>query len=220
MEGLKKCVKAVKQDPERDNSQLEIFPIAGDISDEAFVSNLATTVKTEFGRIDYVVNCAGILGPALRTDDTPIAIFDQINNINYKGTWLVNRKMLSRMKTQEPLAEHPLQKGAIVNIASQLGIVGRSEAGKPQLHDFDSFLKDTITLTVFSSSLLCLQSRHHPDDQVRCYRLLEGQHQGELRLSRSDRHANDYKLGRTQGTFAASGEYRSNAEDGHARRGC
>lgn len=142
-EALKKCINAVKQDPERDQSQLDIFPLAGDISDEAFVSNLATTVKTEFGRIDYVVNCAGILGPALRTDETPIAVFDQINNINYKGTWLVNRKMLARMKTQEPLAEHPLQKGAIVNVASQLGIVGRPEAGKLRTSQHHLFFSRT-----------------------------------------------------------------------------
>lgn len=108
----------------------------GDVSDEVFVERLAWDVFGAFGRVDYAVNCAGILGPALKTDETPNSLFDKINSINYKGTWLVNRQLLSRMKKQEPMAEHPLQRGAIVNIASQLGIVGRPAAGKPQARAF------------------------------------------------------------------------------------
>lgn len=102
----------------------------GDISDDNFVTKLVKEVVDEFGRIDYAVNCAGILGPALKSHETSVSLFDQINNVNYKGTWLVNRALFPRMKKQKALDEHPQQKGSIVNIASQLGIVGRPEAGK------------------------------------------------------------------------------------------
>lgn len=83
-----------------------------------------------FGRLDYTVNSAGILGDALRSTETPTSVFDRINNVNYKGSWLVSRASLSHMITQTPLPQHPQQKGAVVNIASQLGIVARPAAGE------------------------------------------------------------------------------------------
>jgi NAD(P)-dependent dehydrogenase (short-subunit alcohol dehydrogenase family) len=112
------------------NPTADIKMEAGDISDENFVKSLVGTVEDCFGRIDYLVNCAGILGPAVRSSDTPTELFDRINNVNYKGSWLCSRAVLGLMINQEPLPEHPRQRGAVVNIASQLGIVGRPKAGK------------------------------------------------------------------------------------------
>lgn len=129
MDSLIQCRNAVQADCE-DGPSLQVECIQSDVSNEAFVEGLVGDFFDAFGRIDYAVNCAGILGPELKTHETPTALFDKINNVNYKGTWLVNRQLLSRMKNQEPLPEHPLQRGAIVNIASQLGIVGRPAAGK------------------------------------------------------------------------------------------
>lgn len=132
---LLQCESAVRQHPGCDQRQLKIDLTVGDISDEAFVKHFVEKVITTFGRIDYAVNCAGILGPSLKAHETPTALFDKINNVNYKGSWLVNRELLSLMRTQTPLEQHSLQRGAIVNIASQLGIVGRSEAGKPRTRE-------------------------------------------------------------------------------------
>lgn len=158
----------------------------GDVSDESLVGFLVRDFFDDFGRIDYVVNCAGILGPEVKTHETSTALFDKINNVNYKGTWLVNRQLLSRMRNQEPLPEHPLQRGAIVNIASQLGIVARPAAGKSNTLAAFSWDSHYANVDSFSAScLLRLQGCHHPDDQVRCHRLLGGQHQGQLRLPRS-----------------------------------
>lgn len=42
----------------------------------------------------------------------------------------MSRAAISQMLQQDPLAEHPKQRGAIVNVASQLGIVARPGAGK------------------------------------------------------------------------------------------
>lgn len=59
--------------------------------------------------------------------------FLKINRTNYFGCWLCSRAQLRVMKQQEPLPGHdperPPQRGAIVNIASQLGIVGRPNCG-------------------------------------------------------------------------------------------
>ncbi|POS76269.1 short-chain dehydrogenase [Diaporthe helianthi] len=113
---------------------LEIAPKAqivsqeGDISDEGFVSSFVQDVAKAFSRIDYSVNCAGILGESLRSHATSTAAFDRITNVNYKGTWLASRAVLSHMVGQQPHMDHPEQRGAIVNIASQLGIVARPAA--------------------------------------------------------------------------------------------
>jgi NAD(P)-dependent dehydrogenase (short-subunit alcohol dehydrogenase family) len=64
---------------------------------------------------------------------TSLDDFDKINNVNYRGCWLTSRAELKVMVEQEPLASHdskrPPQRGSIVNIASQLAIVGRPAAG-------------------------------------------------------------------------------------------
>lgn len=110
--------------------QAQVLGVDGDISDESFVTKLAAQVAKKFSRLDYAVNCAGILGPSLRSHETPVDVFDRINKVNYRGSWLCSRAALGLMLKQEPLDEHPEQRGSIVNIASQLGIVARPSAGK------------------------------------------------------------------------------------------
>jgi NAD(P)-dependent dehydrogenase (short-subunit alcohol dehydrogenase family) len=107
-----------------------ILSVNGDISDEDFVSSLTSEVAKTFSRLDYAVNCAGILGASLRSHETSVDDFDRINRVNYRGSWLCSRAALRLMLKQQPLSEHPEQRGSIVNIASQLGIVARPAAGE------------------------------------------------------------------------------------------
>ncbi|KAI0195829.1 short-chain dehydrogenase [Xylaria flabelliformis] len=106
------------------NPQVQILSREGDVANESFVNSFAADIKNTFGRLDYVVNCAGVLGDPLRTHETPLAAYYRIMDINLKGTWLVSRAALGIMVSQEPI-DHAGQRGAIVNIASQLGIVAR-----------------------------------------------------------------------------------------------
>ncbi|KPM42582.1 hypothetical protein AK830_g4009 [Neonectria ditissima] len=110
------------------NADAQVLSLPGDISDEAFVSSMASAVAAAFSRLDYAVNCAGILGESLRSTETGTAAFDLITRVNYRGSWLCSRAALAQMLKQEPLDEHPEQRGAVVNIASQLGIVARPGA--------------------------------------------------------------------------------------------
>ncbi|PWY63801.1 oxidoreductase [Aspergillus eucalypticola CBS 122712] len=117
--------------------QTRLLVKAGDISDESFVESFISEVVAAFGRLDYAVNCAGILGDAMRTTETSTAVFDHINNINYRGAWFCSRAELRQMVAQDPSPSHDPnrapQRGAIVNVASQLGIVGRPSARKSDL---------------------------------------------------------------------------------------
>ncbi|KAL7943879.1 oxidoreductase [Trichoderma barbatum] len=120
---------------------VRVFARAGDIADEAFVESFMDGVQQEFGRIDYAVNCAGILSAPLRSTELSAEEFDRINHVNYRGCWLSSRAELKRMVKQDPIhamepnpykpdsdSNRPSDRGAIVNIASQLGIVGRQAA--------------------------------------------------------------------------------------------
>lgn len=82
-----------------------------------------------FGRLDYAVNCAGIIGDNKISTESSLEAFDKLNDVNYRGCWLCSRAELKAMLDQDPLPSHdprrPPQRGSIVNIASQLGIVGR-----------------------------------------------------------------------------------------------
>lgn len=109
----------------------------GNIADEQFVESFIAEVLSTFGRLDYAVNNAGILGGGQRSTETTSDVFDRINGVNYKGCWLCSRAELRQMVNQEPLPSHDPnrepQRGSIVNVASQLGVVGRPGARKYKL---------------------------------------------------------------------------------------
>ncbi len=110
----------------------EVLQIDGDISSPEFVADFYSAVNSKLGRIDYAVNVAGILGNDQPTTETSVEDFDKVNNVNYRGVWLCSREALKYMKAQEPLPSHDpsrsAQRGSIVSIASQLGIVARADS--------------------------------------------------------------------------------------------
>ncbi|KAL5118344.1 hypothetical protein ACEQ8H_003693 [Pleosporales sp. CAS-2024a] len=111
------------------NPRAQVLDRAGDIADDKFVDEVHDETVSRFSRLDYAVNCAGVFGAhAIRAVDMTTEAFDRLNDINYRGSWLSCRAQLRAMLSQEPLTEHAQQRGAIVNIASQLGIVARPGA--------------------------------------------------------------------------------------------
>lgn len=136
----------------RINPKAEVFAQPGDISEEAHVDSLVFEAQKHFSRVDYAVNCAGILGEAVRSADMSINDFDKVTRVNYRGSWMTSRAALRLMVGQKPLEEHPDQRGAIVNIASQLGIVARPEAGTHFLLISD----EQVTANRGDSCILCL----------------------------------------------------------------
>ncbi|OCF34695.1 hypothetical protein I317_03770 [Kwoniella heveanensis CBS 569] len=116
------------------NSQNEILAIPGDISSPSFVDSLFSDLKSKFGRLDYAVNCAGISGNNAPTFNSTMEDFDKINGVNYRGLWYCSKKELEMMKQQDwpsrtdIVDEIRRQRGSIVNVASQLGVVGRPDA--------------------------------------------------------------------------------------------
>ena len=62
--------------------------IGGDVADQVSVSDLFSRTLTEFGRIDAVIHCAGIM-PLKPIEPDAIEIFDRVISINLRGSFLV-----------------------------------------------------------------------------------------------------------------------------------
>jgi NAD(P)-dependent dehydrogenase (short-subunit alcohol dehydrogenase family) len=80
-----------------------------DVSSEATVQEVITQIVQRAGRVDVLVNCAGVFsyGPM---EDTSLATLERTLRVNFIGTYLMTRAVLPIMKRQG--------RGAIVNIAS------------------------------------------------------------------------------------------------------
>ena len=91
----------------------------GDVRREDSVAAAVTAVQQRFGRIDIVVNSAGVAGGG-PVHLMPAEEWDRVIDINLKGTFLVCKHVLARMLEQGS--------GSIINIASIEGLEA-SEGG-------------------------------------------------------------------------------------------
>ena len=91
--------------------------VTADVSDAASVEGAIATTVDRFGRLDVLVNNAGITGDqrATTVHETPIEEFDRVMAVNVRGVYLGCRAALPRMLEQGG--------GIIVNIASVAGLV-------------------------------------------------------------------------------------------------
>lgn len=90
-----------------------------DVSLSAEVAALMDWAVARHGRIDVLVNAAGIGGGSATTADYSEADFDRVIATNLKGVFLCMKHALAAMVRTGG--------GAIVNIASILGIVGMAQ---------------------------------------------------------------------------------------------
>lgn len=67
------------------NPSVQIFHRPGDISDESFIDSFHEEAFSKFSRLDYAVNCAGVLGSkTLKAVEMETDAFDRLNRINYR----------------------------------------------------------------------------------------------------------------------------------------
>ena len=75
----------------------EISYVIGDVSDEYTCKKLIDEAINKFGKINVLVNNAGIGGASKKTSDLTVADWDEVININLKGTFLCTREALKYM---------------------------------------------------------------------------------------------------------------------------
>lgn len=89
--------------------------LAADVTDPAQADSIATAALDLFGRLDILINSAGIniRGPI---DELSPDQFKQVIDTNVTGTWLACRAVTPHMKSAGT--------GRIINLSSALGLVG------------------------------------------------------------------------------------------------
>ncbi|KAF9762961.1 hypothetical protein IL306_003278 [Fusarium sp. DS 682] len=127
--GLKDTEEAIRAAVGDANLDVLILNNVDNLNTNAVARNMELTIK-HFGRIDYAVNCAGIYGPTKKSHEVSPAEFDHVMNTNFRGLWLFAREELKYMTSQDIGVTHdgrPGFRGSIVNIGSNLGLVGKPE---------------------------------------------------------------------------------------------
>ena len=94
----------------------DAFAIDADVADAAAVDAMLAQTVERFGRVDVVVNAAGVITarPIAEMSETE---WDNIMDVNAKGTFLVNKAAVIQMRAQG-------DGGRIVNISSVAGKFG------------------------------------------------------------------------------------------------
>ncbi len=102
----------------------EAFAIRADIGEEKDILAMFATVEERFGRLDALVNNAGVVGRRSRLDEMDAARLQRMVAVNTVGTMLCTREAVRRMSTR-----HGGQGGVIVNISSMA-----AQLGSPSLY--------------------------------------------------------------------------------------
>lgn len=84
-----------------------------DVADQARVEATVREVEAGFGRIDILVNAAGILRPT-RFEAMTVAEWDELMNVNLRGTFLLMHAVYPGMKARG--------QGSIINFSSTAGL--------------------------------------------------------------------------------------------------
>jgi NAD(P)-dependent dehydrogenase (short-subunit alcohol dehydrogenase family) len=87
-----------------------------DVTREADWERAVAATEARFGRLDVLVNNAGVGGAGVPIDRTPVEAWDRVMEVNAKGVFLGTRAVVPAMRRAGG--------GSIVNISSQLGLVG------------------------------------------------------------------------------------------------
>lgn len=86
-----------------------------DVTDETAWQHAVHTAVQRFGKLDVLVNNAGVSSHG-KVEDTPVEEWDRVMDINAKGVFLGSKTAIPAMRNAGG--------GSIINISSQLGLVG------------------------------------------------------------------------------------------------
>ncbi len=95
-----------------------VLPVAADLRDVAQCRDAVARTVAHFGRLDAVVNAAGVWteGPADQTDE---ADFDRVLDVNVKGLYFLTSAAIPHLEAAQ---------GVVVNLSSDAGIQGNAGA--------------------------------------------------------------------------------------------
>jgi NAD(P)-dependent dehydrogenase (short-subunit alcohol dehydrogenase family) len=90
-----------------------------DVSREGEVADVFADVVARYGKLDILVNCAGVIGPDTPTHELTEDEFDALFAVDVKGVFLCTKHAVRHMLVGG--------KGSIVNYSSIYGLIGNDE---------------------------------------------------------------------------------------------
>jgi len=88
-------------------------PVPTDVTDEGSVRELFDGAVGRHGRIDLLVNNAGIGAPARDLDEVPLDEWQEVVAVNLTGVFLCTREAFRIMRTQRPQGGRIINNGSI-----------------------------------------------------------------------------------------------------------
>jgi len=113
--------------------------VRGDVGEEADIMAMFETADRHFGRLDALVNNAGIVGPMMNVEMMDRTRIERMFRINVVGSFLCAREAVKRMSTR-----NGGRGGVIVNLSSKVAAIG----GAGQYVDYAAGKAAIDTLTL------------------------------------------------------------------------
>ncbi|HEX2740425.1 MAG TPA: SDR family NAD(P)-dependent oxidoreductase, partial [Rubrobacter sp.] len=104
----------------------EVLTVAGDVSKGADVERMVHETVERFGKIDVLVNNAGLLGPRVRIEEYPEEEWRKVIDANLTGAFLVSKAAIP----------HLPEGASIINVVSGVSVEGRAEWGAYSVSKF------------------------------------------------------------------------------------
>jgi 3-oxoacyl-[acyl-carrier protein] reductase len=121
---------------ELEGLQGEVLPIQADVSDYEQVQNLVKNTVENFGRVDVLINSAGIDYPN-SIEELEVEQWNKVIDVNLNGVFYTSKAVFSHMKEQHS--------GYIINISSV--------AGKKGWPNATAYCASKFALTGFTQAL-------------------------------------------------------------------
>lgn len=103
-----------------------VLAVAADVSKGEDARRLVEEAVGRFGRIDVLVNNAGLLGPRVRIEEYPEDEWRRVIDANLTGPYLVSRAAIPHMR----------EGGSIINVVSGVSVEGRAGWGAYSVSKF------------------------------------------------------------------------------------
>ena len=87
--------------------------VSTDVGDPKSVDALFAQIKQKFGRLDLLVNNAGVNAPAVNFEDLTFEQWQNVVNINLTGSFLCAQGAVKLMKDQQPQGGRIINNGSI-----------------------------------------------------------------------------------------------------------
>ena len=104
----------------------EVLAVAADVSDADDVQRLVDAAVERFGRIDVLVNNAGVLGPRVEILEFPEDEWRKVIDANLTGPYFVSKAAIPHMP----------EGASIINVVSGVSVEGRAEWGAYSVSKF------------------------------------------------------------------------------------